>query len=391
MSVQPINHAFTWDTEDEEDANTSPRRTRTRSRSGSNRSVSSVLLDELKALREENCQLKHEKQRWQGTRGEIERDLSIADAEAQVATQRVAALETELRRQSNQIETSHLTQDELAAELEAVQQQLAETRRLAQSPRGHSAPPPPLYWTAAGPAVNPIGLAGADGECESDSGHPDELDDEAAAAGGASTSPSSPAAPSPNAAVADENTAAARELLVAELEEAMARYEEELREQRQAYQDELDEREAEIERLQHALVQSHEGDSPATAKAGAAADDLDESLAVALEEALISPGPDDGPHSDSTDDDDIFYDAEDVQSESEIILECLLRYGAATVDALLVRVRAADSSIDWSSATLRTVLHTMEASGDLLLRIDESGDDPVLLFHAAAAVGTPKS
>jgi hypothetical protein len=57
-----------------------------------------TLVEELRSLRDENRQLKHEKSAWTGTKREIELDLAMADGEAQLAAQRIDALEIELRR-----------------------------------------------------------------------------------------------------------------------------------------------------------------------------------------------------------------------------------------------------------------------------------------------------
>lgn len=58
------------------------------------------ILDELRKLRDENRQLRHEKSAWADTQKAIERDLAAADSEAQQASRRIEDLERELRKQS---------------------------------------------------------------------------------------------------------------------------------------------------------------------------------------------------------------------------------------------------------------------------------------------------
>lgn len=58
------------------------------------------ILDELRKLRDENRQLRHEKSAWADAQKAIERDLAAADSEAQQASRRIEDLERELRKQS---------------------------------------------------------------------------------------------------------------------------------------------------------------------------------------------------------------------------------------------------------------------------------------------------
>jgi hypothetical protein len=58
------------------------------------------ILDELRKLRDENRQLRHEKSAWADAQKAIERDLAAADSDAQLASHRIEDLERELRKQS---------------------------------------------------------------------------------------------------------------------------------------------------------------------------------------------------------------------------------------------------------------------------------------------------
>ena len=60
------------------------------------------------------------------------------------------------------------------------------------------------------------------------------------------------------------------------------------------------------------------------------------------------------------------------------------------LESLLARMREADPTLDWSAAKLRGVLHSMESRGELLINIDEDGDEPRLVFHASQTASWPQ-
>lgn len=290
------------------------------------------------------------------------------------------------------VETSHWTHEELENELHTLQAQLE--KAMAAANRGSSAPltspSPPARSrqsqrsVASRSSVTSPGGASVvfspDGAgWDSDSGHGlwwDDVDGVDAQLRG-SREGNEVAPPNATDGIAEDadEEAAQRERVLAEYEATMALYEEELQRQRQAYQDELDEREAEIQRLRLTAAE-HKEARPASESDDSDDNQEEESLAEAIRPSSHNTEG-------STTDEDEFFDAEGA-SEAEVVRETLVLCGLCSLEELLERIRVLEPRVDWSAANLRVVLHEMEAQGELLIKIDESGDEPQLLFHASA-------
>lgn len=294
------------------------------------------------------------------------------------------------------VETSNWTQDELESELRALQSQLEKT--LAEAPQHdhlvtavcsglNTSHVSSTFSPVVSPDVDEGNAAvalGEGGAWEDADSNPNMWWDDADGADAELHRDDAPARlVSSESAASDDPTQ--REQVLAQFEATMVLYEEELQRQRRAYQDELDEREAEIQRLQTAACEQREASAAATAAAAASDDDgeaiFEESIADMLTPMPASDGI-------GTDDEE-FFDAEG-PTESELVLESLGAGGACSLDELLERLRVSEAGADWGAPRLRRVLYSMETRNQLLLKIDETGDEPVLLFHAQQPLSTPQ-
>eukprot|EP00041_Stephanoeca_diplocostata_P012007 m.199027 g.199027 ORF g.199027 m.199027 type:complete len:515 (+) comp18771_c0_seq1:461-2005(+) len=441
---------------------------------------------ELQRLRDEVMQLKHERALWKETRGEIEDALNAAEREAETSFSRISTLQKEVRKHQELVSRTTTARAELEDEVSVLQTKLEQVmaekvrqqqhtaiaRRarknsdrgkrvstgstesaavIAKTPGASDVPEVVLPLAAAKAregnsnkdncepvsAAASLSTSGDVQSCASDA----QIVTEDARAQSESAGEDCTKADVPpqlddsgtqsqcTTDEGEETSDESSEVLAAEaLEHVRSLYERELELLRQHYQDELDEREAQLE----ALRMSTQSSARSSIDMEVAPPDLgNESLDQSL--ASVFANTDDAeedfesqPHAVSTPrrdmatsmtpvDDDTFFDCEsatdeenDVESnasglstqqmlEHEVedrVLHSLREFGGCTINVLWERLgaglatthlegHAVVTSAGVGHHLLRTVLFTLESRDLLLVQIDESGDVPECKYYAS--------